>query len=79
MITASQIQRYAYLDSITLERLIQENYPTDVVLRSQFLGINSDNRFVYSITYPDQLRGRPCTAKIHVWENGSGEMVADYS
>jgi hypothetical protein len=79
MITANTIRQYAYLDSLTLQRLIQKSYPFDVVLLSEFIGINSDEQFIYTITYPDQLRGRPCTARICVWENDSGEMAADYA
>ena len=79
MVTAGMIQRCAYLDSLALEGLIRKNYPNDVVIRSQFMGINNQNQFVYTITYPDQLRNEHfCTARICVWENGSGELVADY-
>lgn len=77
MVTAGMIQRCAYLDSLTLEGLIRKNYPNDVVIRSQFMGINNLNQFVYTITY--QLsRESVCTTNICVWENGSGELVADY-
>jgi hypothetical protein len=80
MITANAIRQYAYLDALTLERLIQKNYPYDKVLLSEFIGINSDKQFIYKITYPDDLHsGRLSTTRICVWENGSGEMVADYS
>ncbi len=79
MITANAIRQYAYLDALTLERLIQKNYPCDRVLLSDFIGINSDYQFVYSIYYPDPLCGGLSVAMVYVWQNGSGEMVADYS
>jgi hypothetical protein len=80
MITANAIRQYAYLDALTLERLIQKNYPYDKVLLSEFIGINSDKQFIYKITYRQIERGSHLsTTRIAVWENGSGEMVADYS
>jgi|694.fasta_scaffold10146_9 hypothetical protein len=79
MISADTIRRCAYLHNLTLEGLLRKEYPTDTVLRSEFLGISNGHQFVYKIVYPDpDAENGMAVGKIFVWENGSGELVADY-
>ena len=79
MITADTIRRCAYLDSITLERLLRKSYPKDEVLRSEFLGITNGGQFAYKIVYPDQdgNMGMSVT-KVFVWQDNNSELTADY-
>jgi len=79
MISADMIRRCAYLHNLTLEGLLRKEYPNDSVLRSEFLGITNGGQFAYKIVYPDEdAKNGMAVTKIFVWENGSGELVADY-
>ena len=79
MITADTIRRCAYLDSISLENLLQRGYSEDRVLRSEFLGITNGGQFAYKIVYPDQdgNMGMAVT-KVFVWLDNNGDLIADY-
>jgi hypothetical protein len=77
MISADTLRRCAWLNSLTLEQVLRKNYPKDSVLRSEFLGISNGEQFVYSIVYPGD-DGIAMTGKVFVWENSTGELVADY-
>jgi hypothetical protein len=54
MLTAETIRRCAYIDTITLEKLLRKSYPKDSVIRSEFLGITNGQQFAYKIVYPDE-------------------------
>ncbi len=79
MISADTLRRCAYLHNLTLEAALRKSYPKDSVLRSEFLGISNGEQFVYKIAYPSEVSTNGiATAKVFVWEDSNGELVADY-
>lgn len=77
-ISGDTMRRCAYLHSLALESALRKTYPEDKVLRSEFLGISNGEHFVYKIVYPG-FGGVPKTAKVFVWEDKEGELIADYA
>lgn len=79
MITVDTLRRCSYLNTLTLEELIQKNYPEDRLLQSDFLGITNGGQFAYKVSYPDDhSKDGWAVGKIFVWQNSNGELVADY-
>ncbi len=79
MITAETLRQCAYLDTITLEKLLRKSYPKDSVLRSEFVGITNGGQFAYKVVYPDQDADKGmAVTKVFVWRDNNGHLVADY-
>jgi hypothetical protein len=78
MITADTLRRCAYLDTISLENLLRKAYPTDSLLRSEFLGITNGGQFAYKCAYFDSNEDAEDICKVFVWQDNNGELVADY-
>jgi hypothetical protein len=79
MITAETLRRCAYLDNISLEKILRKNYPKDTIIRSEFVGITNGEQFAYKIVYPDEdAKNGMAVSKVFVWQGSNGELVADY-
>lgn len=79
MITADLIKKAAWLSSIHIEQLLRKTYPKDVVVGCEFLGISNGKQFCYKISYPDTYVGHGVLhAKVYVWEDHNGQLLADY-
>lgn len=76
MITVDTLRKCSWLDTITLENLIRKHYPEDRVLSAEFVGISNGSQFVYNVSYPEEDRVR--RAHLYVWQDGHGNLVADY-
>ena len=76
MITVDTLRRCAWLSSIHIEELLRKSYPKDTVLAADFVGISNGGQFVYNIAYPEDKEVRK--AKVFVWQDSNGEVVADY-
>jgi hypothetical protein len=76
MITNETLRQCAYLNSISLEGLIRKNYPKDVVVQSNFLGITNSGQFCYDIAYPEE--GELRRSKVFVYIDNNGKVTADY-
>jgi hypothetical protein len=76
MITVDTLRRCAWLDTITLEMIIRKNYPKDTVLAADFVGISNGGQFVYNVAFPGEDGVEK--AKVFVWQDNDGELVADY-
>jgi hypothetical protein len=79
MITAETLRQCAYLNSTTLEDLLRKNYPKDMVVQSEFVGITNGGQFAYKIAYPDSdSKNGLAVGKVFVWQDSNGSLVADY-
>lgn len=78
MITVDTIRKCSFLSSTTLEGLLRKNYPKDVVIKSDFVGITNGGQFCYNIMYFDDIEGENRWSKAFVWQDNNGDTVADY-
>ena len=81
MISANSIRKGSWLSSVHIEELIRKSYPKDIILSATFLGVSNGGQFVYECGYPDVLRPQRqglSKAKVFVWEDDAGNLVADY-
>ena len=78
MITAETLRRCAYLDNISLEKILRKNYPKDTIIRSEFVGITNGGQFAYKIVYPDEdAKNGMAVTKIFVWLKDD-QLQVDY-
>jgi len=78
MITEYKIRKLAYLDTQSLEKAVQKNYPEDRFIQSKFLGITNGKQFCYEVLYFDLDMGENAYTKLFVDLDTSEEPVADY-
>lgn len=79
MITAETLRKCANLSSIHLEKLIRKNYPKDMVIQSEFVGVTNASQFCYKISFPDDNSKTGLgQGKIFVWIDDNGNVIADY-
>lgn len=80
MITVDTLKKCSWLSTLSLEELLQKNYPEDHVLTSEFVGITNGGQFCYKIGYQDpDLNDQGLTyCKVYVRVSDTGEVVAEY-
>lgn len=79
MIAAETLRKCAWLSSCHIEPLIRKNYPKDVILDANFVGISNAGQFCYSVSYPDEnSKNGVGRTKVFVWLDDDGNIIADY-
>ena len=79
MISTKSIAKCSTLSTEQLQAIIRKDYPEDLFMTSEFLGINRDQNFVYKVSYPcSESKTGIGTSKVFVWENHLEDLVADY-
>lgn len=76
MITVDTLRRCAWLSSIHIEELLKKRKHKEIVLAADFVGISNGGQFVYTVALPDDEGVKK--AKVFVWQDSNGEVVADY-
>ena len=75
MITADTLRQCAYLNTLSLEKLLREGYPEDLLISSEFVGITNGGQFCYSVLFPTEDGVEK--GKVFVWTD-NGQLKADY-
>ena len=76
MIMADTLRKCAWLSATRIEELIRKNYPKDLIVQANFLGITNGGQFCYDIAYPGEEGLEH--GKVFVYENNNGQLEAEY-